>query len=103
MPGLVLLQKNVAAYSLDFSHPSLSSAPSPLCSTPSTRLSRRTEEVIAATERLRDALLHELLTRGLPGHHTAWRDVPGLGTIPACWEVVRLGDVAQVANWGGRQ
>ena len=56
----------------------------------------RTEEVIAATERLRDALLHELLTRGLPGHHTAWRDVPGLGAIPACWEAVRLGDVTEV-------
>ena len=55
----------------------------------------RTEEVIATTERLRDALLHELLTRGLPGHHTAWREVPGLGTIPACWEVVRLGDLCR--------
>ena len=53
----------------------------------------RTEAVIAATERLRDALLHELLTRGVPGWHTAWRDVPGLGTTPACWEVVRLGEV----------
>ena len=63
----------------------------------------RTEEVIAATERLRDALLHELLTRGLPGHHTAWRDVPGLGAIPACWEVVRLRDVLvlhQPGAWG---
>ena len=57
----------------------------------------RTEEVIAATERLRDALLHELLTRGVPGWHTAWRDAPGLGTIPADWEAVRLGDVAEVA------
>ncbi len=56
----------------------------------------RTDEVIAATERLRDALLHELLTRGLPGHHTVWREVPGLGTIPADWEMVRLGDVAEV-------
>ena len=56
----------------------------------------RTDEVIAATERLRDALLHELLTRGLPGHHTAWRDVPGLGTIPADWEVVRLRDVMRL-------
>ena len=56
----------------------------------------RTEEVIAATERLRDALLHDLLTRGLPGRHTEWREVPGLGTIPACWDVVRLGDVAIV-------
>ena len=50
------------------------------------------EAVIAATESLRDALLHDLLTHGLPGQHTEWRDVPGLGTIPAVWDVVRLGD-----------
>ena len=50
------------------------------------------EAVIAATEGLRDALLHDLLTHGLPGQHTEWRDVPGLGTIPAVWDVVRLGD-----------
>ena len=56
----------------------------------------RTEAVVAATERLRDALLHELLTRGVPGWHTEWKDAPGVGTIPACWEVVRLGDVAKV-------
>ena len=54
------------------------------------------EAVIAATEHLRDALLHDVLTRGLPGQHTKWRDVPGLGTIPADWDVVRLGDVAEV-------
>ena len=30
----------------------------------------RTEAVITATERVRDALLHELLTRGVPGWHT---------------------------------
>ena len=51
----------------------------------------RTEAVIATTERLRDALLHELLTRGVPGWHTEWKDVPGIGTMPADWEVVRLG------------
>ena len=56
----------------------------------------RTEEVIAATERLRDALLHELLTRGVPGLHTEWKEAHGIGTIPACWDVVRLGDVAEV-------
>ena len=56
----------------------------------------RTEAVIAATERLRDALLHELLTRGVPGWHSEWKDVTGVGTIPAAWEVVRLGDVAEV-------
>ena len=56
----------------------------------------RTEAVITATERLRDALLQELLTRGVPGWHTQWKDVPGIGTIPAAWDVVRLGDVAEV-------
>ena len=55
--------------------------------------------VIAATEQLRDSLLHDLLTRGLPGQHTEFRDVPGLGTIPAAWDVVRLGDhVAHVGS-----
>ena len=56
----------------------------------------RTEAVIAATETLRDALLHELLTRGVPGWHTEWKDVPGIGTIPANWEVALLADVATV-------
>ncbi len=55
-----------------------------------------TEAVIAATEQLRDSLLHQLLTRGVPGWHTEWKEVPGLGTIPAGWEVVRLGEVAEV-------
>ena len=58
----------------------------------------RTEGIIAATERLRDALLHELLTRGVPGRHSEWKEAPGIGTIPACWDVVRLGDVAEVRN-----
>ena len=41
----------------------------------------RTEAVIAATERLRDALLHELLTRGVPGWHSEWRNAgPGHDT-----------------------
>ena len=57
-----------------------------------------TEAVIAATERLRDALLDDLLTLGVPGWHSEWRDAPGLGVIPADWEVVRLGDVAEVKS-----
>ena len=56
----------------------------------------RSEAVIVAMEQLRGSLLHELLTRGVPGWHTEWKDVPGLGTIPADWDVVRLGDVAAV-------
>ena len=54
----------------------------------------RTEAVITATQRLRGALLHELFTRGVPGWHSEWREVPGLGTVPAAWRVVRLGEVA---------
>ena len=58
----------------------------------------RTDEVISATERLRDAVLHEFLARGLPGQHSEWKEVPGLGTIPASWRVIRLGDVAEVRS-----
>ena len=57
----------------------------------------RTDAVIAATEQLRDSLLHELLNLGVPGWHTAWKDVTGLGTMPADWDMVRLGEVAEVA------
>lgn len=58
----------------------------------------QTENIIIKTEQLCDALLHKLLTRGLPGGHTEWKEVPGLGTIPATWQVARLGEVAQFVN-----
>ena len=58
----------------------------------------RTEAVIAATEELRRALLHELLTCGVPGWHSEWRDVPGIGTVPACWDVMTLGQAADVRS-----
>lgn len=53
----------------------------------------KTEAVIEATERLRQALVQELLTRGIPGRHHEWKHAPGIGTIPACWEEVRLGSI----------
>ena len=59
-----------------------------------------TEAVIAATEGLRDSLLHELLTRGVPGWHTEWKEVPGIGIVPESWEVVRLGDVLETTTYG---
>ena len=59
-----------------------------------------TESVIAASETLRDSLLHELLTRGVPGWHTNWKDVPGIGTIPADWVVVQLGEVIETSTYG---
>ena len=60
----------------------------------------RIEAVIASTEQLRDSLLHELLTRGVPGWHTEWKEAPGIGTIPVCWEVARLGDVLETTTYG---
>lgn len=54
------------------------------------------EAVIAATERVRVSLLHELISRGVPGWHSEWKEVRNLGRIPARWEVVRLEDVADV-------
>ena len=60
----------------------------------------RTEAVISTTERLRDALLHRLLTRGVRGWHSRWNDVTGLGTIPADWRVLRLGNAGQWLSGG---
>ncbi len=60
----------------------------------------RTDDVISATERLRDALLHDLLSHGVPGWHSEWRDVPGLGTIPGDWNVVQLGEVCAPPEYG---
>ena len=57
-----------------------------------------TEALIAATERLRDALLHELLTRGVPGWHSEWEDVPGIGTVPVGWKLVRLRDSSRLGS-----
>ena len=61
----------------------------------------RTGEVIDASEAVRDALLHELLTRGLPGRYSEWADVPGLGTVPASWDVVRLRENARLSTGAG--
>ena len=60
----------------------------------------RTDAVIAATEQLRGSLLHQLLTRGVPGWHTEWKEAPGLGTMPADWEVVSLGEVIGSTTYG---
>lgn len=58
----------------------------------------QTEAVIAATKEVRKAVLNDLLTRGVPGWHSEWKQAPGLGTIPACWDVVTLGAVCRVTS-----
>ena len=50
-----------------------------------------TGALVSATEQFRDSLLHNLLTHGLPGRHTEWKEVPGLGTIPSDWQAAHLG------------
>ena len=59
-----------------------------------------TDALISATEQLRDSLLHTLLTRGLPGRHAEWKQVPGLGTIPTDWQAALLGDILESTTYG---
>lgn len=62
----------------------------------------RTQAVIDAVEHLRKALLQQVLTRGMPSWHTEYKDVPGVGTIPADWDVVKLRDVIDSSVYGPR-
>jgi type I restriction enzyme S subunit len=50
---------------------------------------RKTDEVIAKTERLKKGLMQELLTRGIG--HKEFKDTE-IGRIPKEWEVVKLGN-----------
>ena len=50
----------------------------------------RAEAVIAATGQLRDSLLHQLLTRGVPGRHMEWKLDSPL-TLTLRW-TLRLGE-----------
>lgn len=60
------------------------------------------DEAIEATQAVIDqlgvvkkAMMAELLTRGLPGRHTRFKQT-AIGEVPEEWEMVRLGDVAAV-------
>jgi type I restriction enzyme S subunit len=57
----------------------------------------RTEHVIARAAELKQALAHELLTRGLPGRHTRYKQTV-VGEIPECWGVAPLGQVARIQS-----
>ena len=56
-----------------------------------------TETTITNTESLCDTLLHELLTRGVPGWHSEWKNIPAIGTIPSGWKVCDFKDIAEVS------
>jgi len=55
-----------------------------------------TRRVIEQTRRLKKAVLQDLLTRGLPGRHSAYRDVYRLGNIPKAWAVTPLRRLAEI-------
>ena len=60
----------------------------------------KTQAVIDQVQVVKRGLMQELLTRGLPGGHTRFKRTE-IGEIPEEWEVVRLGDIAEVK--GGKR
>lgn len=58
------------------------------------------ETAIVRTEALRLSLLHEVLKHGIPREHDGGRTVPGLGVIPASWNVAALGSVLRSVVYG---
>ncbi len=59
----------------------------------------KTEAVIEQVRRVKHGLAQQLLTRGLPGRHTHYKQTE-VGEIPACWEVVRLGEIIHRCQYG---
>lgn len=58
---------------------------------------QKTNEIIAKTERLKKGLMQELLTKGIG--HKEFKNTE-IGRIPKDWEVVRLGDVLEICQYG---
>jgi len=54
---------------------------------------QKTDEIIAKTQELKKGMMQQLLTRGIG--HTRFKKTE-IGEIPEEWEVVRLGDVAEL-------
>lgn len=57
----------------------------------------KTEAVIEQLQVVKKAMMQELLTRGIPGRHSRFKQTE-IGEIPEEWEVVALGDLAGVFN-----
>lgn len=54
-----------------------------------------TQAVIGQLQVVKKAMMAELLTRGLPGRHTRFKQTE-IGEVPEEWEVLRIVDVADV-------
>jgi type I restriction enzyme, S subunit len=55
-----------------------------------------TQEVIDRLQVVKKAVMTELLSRGLPGRHTRFKQTE-IGEVPEDWQVARLAEVADVA------
>ncbi|WP_197041413.1 restriction endonuclease subunit S [Chondromyces apiculatus] len=52
----------------------------------------KTQAVIDELQAVKKAMMQELLTRGIPGRHTSFKQTP-IGHVPETWAVVPLGEV----------
>ena len=59
----------------------------------------KTEAVIAQLQVVKKAMMEQLLTKGMPGRHTRFKQTE-LGEIPEEWEVAALGDVSETRSGG---
>ena len=57
----------------------------------------KTQAVIDQVQVVKRGLMQELLTRGLPGRHTRFKQTE-IGEIPEEWGLKELGDIASVGN-----
>ncbi|MEZ4330896.1 MAG: restriction endonuclease subunit S [Myxococcota bacterium] len=57
----------------------------------------KTEAVIEHLQVVKMAMMQELLTRGLPGRHTRYKQTE-IGEIPAEWEVLRLDETFDILD-----
>lgn len=57
----------------------------------------KTQAVIEQVQVVKKGLMQELLTRGLPGRHTKFKQTE-VGAAPEAWEVRALGEVASIGN-----
>jgi len=56
-----------------------------------------TQAVVDQLQVVKKAMMAELLTRGLPGRHTRFKQTE-IGEVPAEWEVVRLGELGRLGS-----
>src|SRR5690606_737741 len=59
----------------------------------------KTQAVIDQVQVVKNGLMQELLTKGLPGRHKTFKQTE-TGRIPAEWDTGTIGDVAESCEYG---